>query len=82
MLLRRIGIIDDTCLFYESVSVIFVDICHFWEMVTDYGAPHLVSFLDAIYQAFDEMADKFAIQKMETVGKTYLVLILFFLKII
>ena len=58
---------------FYSVTVVFVDICHFWELVADNGAPHLVMVLDTIYQTFDELADKYLINKMETVGKTYLV---------
>ena len=55
-----------------SVSILFVDICQFWDLVSKTDATHLVKLLDAIYQTFDLLADKYLVQKLETVGKTYL----------
>lgn len=55
----------------ESVSIIFADVVGFGTLTMQYSPQVLVAILDAIYSAFDELCEKFHVQKLETVGKTY-----------
>ena len=54
------------------VSIIFIDICQFDQIVDDYKGKELVALLDQAYNAFDQLCDQFGLQKIETVGKTYM----------
>lgn len=56
----------------ESVSIVFTDIIGFAQLSANYSPQVLVSILDVIYSTFDELCEKYFVQKMETVGKTYL----------
>jgi len=57
---------------YEIVTVLFCDIVDFDNMVA-YNAPKdLIGLLDKIYNLFDQLCDLHGVQKIETVGKTYM----------
>jgi class 3 adenylate cyclase/phosphoserine phosphatase len=56
----------------ESVSIIFCDVVGFAHLSNIYSPQVLVSILDAVYSMFDELCEKHCVQKMETVGKTYM----------
>ena len=55
-----------------NVTVLFCDICDFNVVLERNSAYELVTLLDRIYSLFDEMCHKHNVQKMETVGKTYM----------
>jgi class 3 adenylate cyclase len=55
-----------------EVTIVFIDISEFDNLVRTYSGNDLLQFLDDVYNAFDQLCDKFGLQKIETVGKTYM----------
>jgi magnesium-transporting ATPase (P-type)/class 3 adenylate cyclase len=55
-----------------SVTILFCDIVRFMDYVKTHRPTALVAVLDAVYSTFDELCAKNGVQKMETVGKTYM----------
>lgn len=54
-----------------DVAIIFCDICDF-EKITVEEAQKLIPLLDSIFRIFDNLCLNNNIQKIETVGKTYM----------
>ena len=54
-----------------SVTIAFIDILHFKELTAAMSAPMLVALLDRLWALFDALAEKYAVTKLETVGKEY-----------
>ena len=55
----------------DSVSVLFCNIHDFQSLVINHQPWQLVTLLDSIYTAFDEIAEDNGVEKMETVGEVY-----------
>ena len=55
-----------------TVSVVFVDLCGFDEIVQMYTPQELTSFLDDMFGRIDNLCESIGVTKIETVGKTYL----------
>ncbi|CAD8178685.1 unnamed protein product [Paramecium octaurelia] len=53
------------------VAIVFCDICNFDQMVTE-EKDKIITFLDDIFRTFDKYCQIYGVQKIETVGKTYL----------
>ena len=56
----------------EQVSILFIDIYNFDEIITSEGN-RVVALLDSLYRAYDGFCVSYGVQKIETVGKTYMV---------
>lgn len=69
----RVGSSDIISHAEPSVSILFCDIMDFMELMTHMPPIELVSMLNLIYSAFDVCSERHDVQKMETVGKTYMV---------
>lgn len=54
------------------VTIVFCDIEGFDELVQLYEGKELIELLDQTYNAFDQLCDQYGLQKVETVGKTYM----------
>ncbi|CAD8153933.1 unnamed protein product [Paramecium octaurelia] len=54
-----------------DVSVLFCDIYQFDKVIKD-QQEKIIEFLDTIYRAFDQLCQNYDLQKIETVGKTYM----------
>ncbi|RHY78465.1 hypothetical protein DYB30_003116 [Aphanomyces astaci] len=54
------------------VTVLFCDVVDLHAFMHDHAPAEVVALLDHIYSLFDEMCGRFGVQKMETVGKTYM----------
>ncbi|CAD8065619.1 unnamed protein product [Paramecium sonneborni] len=54
-----------------NVSVLFCDIYQFDKVIKD-QQEKIIEFLDTIYRAFDQLCQNYDLQKIETVGKTYM----------
>ena len=54
------------------VSVLFCDIQDFHTIVSKLTPVELVTMLDRVWTKFDELAERHGVQKMETVGYTYM----------
>ena len=57
---------------FEIVSILFCDISDFDKLVDESTPKDLISLLDKIYNLFDQLCDLHGMQKIETVGKTYM----------
>ncbi|CAD8196619.1 unnamed protein product [Paramecium pentaurelia] len=53
------------------VAIVFCDICNFDQMVIE-EKDKIIPFLDDIFRTFDKLCQIYGVQKIETVGKTYL----------
>ncbi|MBS1536599.1 MAG: tetratricopeptide repeat protein [Bacteroidetes bacterium] len=58
---------------YDSVSVLFADIVGFTKLSQRVTPEQLVAWLDAIFNSFDQLADKLGCEKIKTIGDCYMV---------
>ncbi|MGL5081330.1 MAG: adenylate/guanylate cyclase domain-containing protein [Microcoleaceae cyanobacterium] len=58
---------------FEDVTVLFGDITNFTELSVDLSPTKLVSILSQIFSKFDELADKYKLEKIKTLGDAYMV---------
>jgi class 3 adenylate cyclase/HAMP domain-containing protein len=63
-------IIADT---FDEVSVLFADIVGFTEFASLVSATELVDMLNAIFSEFDRLADQYELEKIKTIGDSYMV---------
>jgi hypothetical protein len=56
----------------SEITMILFDIHSFDAIVKNYTTKDLLNLLDQIYNVFDSLCDQYGLQKIETVGKTYL----------
>ena len=54
------------------VTIIFVDMVDFDDIVSMHQPGELIEFLDKMYNAYDQMCNLHSLQKIETVGKSYM----------
>ncbi|CAD8076669.1 unnamed protein product [Paramecium sonneborni] len=54
-----------------SISIIFLEICEF-DKILQSKQRQVVSFLDDIFRVLDKICLQYGVQKIETVGKTYM----------
>jgi class 3 adenylate cyclase len=55
----------------KQVSILFLDVIEFTKMLTVHEPTDVVCILDALYSTFDELCIRHGVQKMETVGKSF-----------
>ncbi|XP_019696259.1 soluble guanylate cyclase 89Da [Harpegnathos saltator] len=60
-----------TCESFESITVLFCELCDF-DYSTIEGAMDIVSSMNAVYSCFDTLMDQFNVYKVETVGRVYM----------
>ncbi|MEB3827677.1 adenylate/guanylate cyclase domain-containing protein [Phormidium sp. CCY1219] len=58
---------------FAEVTVLFADIVGFSELSSHLSPPELVEFLNQIFSAFDELAEKYGLEKIKTIGDAYMV---------
>uniref|UniRef100_A0A7S1CHF6 Guanylate cyclase n=1 Tax=Bicosoecida sp. CB-2014 TaxID=1486930 RepID=A0A7S1CHF6_9STRA len=58
---------------YSVVTVLFCEIYHFADVTARIAPDTVVTILNTIYSAFDELIAKFDVYKVETVGEVYMV---------
>lgn len=59
--------------FYSSVTVFFSDIVDFQDLTMRLSPMQIVTFLNVLYNKYDELLDKYEVYKVETIGDTYMV---------
>jgi class 3 adenylate cyclase len=64
------GIIADR---YEDATVMFVDLVNFTQLTEALPPEQLLGLLNTIFTGFDELAEKYGLEKLKTVGDTYMV---------
>ncbi|XP_029173024.1 soluble guanylate cyclase 89Db-like [Nylanderia fulva] len=60
-----------TCESFESVTVLFCELCDF-DYSTIEGAMDIVLSMNAVFSCFDTLMDQFNVYKVETVGRVYM----------
>jgi guanylate cyclase len=64
------GVIADR---HDQVSVLFADIVGFTEFSSKHPVNYVVSTLDKIFILFDDLTDKYELEKIKTIGDAYMV---------
>lgn len=57
---------------FESVSVIFTDFKGFTEISEKLSPKDLVAEIDEVFSAFDQLIDKYGLEKIKTIGDAYM----------
>nr|AML78261.1 putative LOV domain-containing protein [Glaucocystis sp. BC-2016] len=57
----------------QNISILFADITGFTELADTMAAEDLVNNLNRIFSQFDELADKYRLEKIKTMGDCYMV---------
>ena len=57
---------------YASVTVLFTDLCGFTELANRWSATELVGMLNQIFSEFDELAERYGVEKIKTIGDAYM----------
>ncbi|MEB3022790.1 adenylate/guanylate cyclase domain-containing protein [[Mycobacterium] crassicus] len=58
---------------YDGVSILFADIVDFTSMAAAMTALKLVDLLNDVFQCFDELVDRYDLEKIKTIGDCYMV---------
>lgn len=58
---------------FSEVTVLFADIVDFTQISSHMPPSHIVDLLNTIFSMFDELAEKFALEKIKTIGDAYMV---------
>ena len=58
---------------FESVTILFADIVNFTNLSTRMTPLELVAGLNEIFSVFDQMTEKYALEKIKTIGDAYMV---------
>ena len=58
---------------YECASVLQCDLVGFTRLSSEYTPQQVVDFLSELFEAFDELADRFGADKVKTIGDAYVV---------
>ncbi len=57
---------------YDNVTVLFTDFVNFTQASESMGAQNLIDELHTCFKKFDEISDKYGIEKIKTIGDAYL----------
>ncbi len=57
----------------EAATVLFVDIAGFTAMATKYSANEVITMLDETFSRFDDLVDHHGLEKIKTMGDSYMV---------
>jgi class 3 adenylate cyclase len=58
---------------FAAVTILFADLVGFTEMSTRLSPSELVEMLNGVFSGFDELADRHGLEKIKTIGDSYLV---------
>lgn len=58
---------------FNSITVLFTDIVGFTKMSENLTPSEVVGFLNQIFSSFDDLAEKYQLEKIKTVGDAYMV---------
>jgi adenylate cyclase len=58
---------------YDAASILFADIVNFTPMAATMTPSRLVSLLNEVFQCFDELVEKYDLEKIKTIGDCYMV---------
>ena len=58
---------------YDAVTVLFADLVDFTQMSEKMPPSYLIDFLSQIFLKFDQLAEKYKVEKIKTIGDAYMV---------
>jgi len=58
---------------YECATVMFADIVDFTKIASDLRADQVVTLLNEVFSKFDELVEKYYLEKIKTIGDAYMV---------
>lgn len=58
---------------FEEVSILFADIANFAKYASDRAPIEVVALLNLIFSAFDQFTEKYELEKIKTMGDSYMV---------
>jgi class 3 adenylate cyclase len=58
---------------YEDATVLFADLVGFTPLAARLGPSETVAMLDRLFSAFDQLVDRYALEKIKTIGDSYMV---------
>lgn len=59
--------------YYDSVTVMFADLVNFTQMSEKMSPTQLVDLLSQVFLKFDQLAEKYQVEKIKTIGDAYMV---------
>ncbi len=57
---------------FENATVFFADITNFTPLSEKYSAEEIVQMLNLVFSAFDALAEKYGVEKIKTMGDSYM----------
>jgi class 3 adenylate cyclase/CheY-like chemotaxis protein len=66
---RRVAIANR----FDDVTILFADIANFTELADKVSAIDLVNLLNQIFSSFDRLTERYGLEKIKTIGDSYLV---------
>ena len=58
---------------FEDASILFADVVDFTPLSSRLDAREVVEFLDRLFTSFDELVDRYEVEKIKTIGDCYMV---------
>jgi len=58
---------------FDQVSILFADVVDFTPMSSRLDAREVVDLLDRLFTSFDELVDRYGVEKIKTIGDCYMV---------
>jgi guanylate cyclase len=58
---------------HDAASILFADVVNFTPMAATMTPLRLVNLLNEVFQCFDELVDKYGLEKIKTIGDCYMV---------
>jgi adenylate cyclase len=58
---------------YDAASILFADVVEFTPMASTMTALRLVDLLNEVFQCFDSLVEKYDLEKIKTIGDSYMV---------
>jgi PAS domain S-box-containing protein len=57
---------------YDAVTILFADIVGFTQLSSEISATELVKLLNYIFSAFDQLTERYELEKIKTIGDAYM----------
>ena len=58
---------------FDDVSILFADVVDFTPLASELDAREVVGLLDRLFTSFDELVDRYDVEKIKTIGDCYMV---------
>lgn len=57
---------------FDEVTILFADLIDFTSFSSQMPPSHLIGFLNQIFSAFDQLTEKYGVEKIKTIGDAYM----------